>query len=84
MNSLKRHRLLVTAAIAVSLAAGTPGTASAHAVDPTRPNCVGQHVSTMARMLGGMAVATAAHNEMHDPDLSIGGHLAHIRVECDQ
>ena len=82
MNSLKRHRLLVTAAIVVSIAAATLGAASAQVVDPTPPNCVGQHVSEMARMYGGMAAATAAHNEMHGTDLSVGEHLALIRAEC--
>jgi hypothetical protein len=35
----------------------------------------------MAQEFGGMAAATAHHNEMHGTDLGVGEHQAHIRDE---
>jgi hypothetical protein len=82
MVCLTRHRLFVAATVAVGLAARTLGAGSAQTIDPTQPNCVGQHVSEVAQTYGGMAAATAAHNAAFDTELSVGEHLALIRAEC--
>jgi hypothetical protein len=50
--------------------------------DGTEPDCIGRHVSTMAREHGGLAAATEHHNAEHGDDLSVGEHLAHVRTEC--
>ena len=83
MDGMNGRRLLAATVVALSFVVGTLGAANAQAIDAAQPNCVGQHVSEIARTYGGMAAATAAHNEMHGTDLSVGEHLAHIRAECD-
>jgi hypothetical protein len=74
------RRLLAGAALTVALLVGGVGTAAAGS-DGVPANCVGQHVSAMAQEFGGMAAATAHHNEMPGTDLSVGEHQAHIRDE---
>jgi hypothetical protein len=77
--------LLAGAALTAALLVGGGSTAVAATDGPTASNCVGQHVSAMAREHGGMAAATAHHNDMHGTDLSVGEHQAHVRDEmCDR
>ena len=74
------RRLLAGAALAATLLVGGVGAALAGGDGDTPANCVGQHVGAMAREHGGMAAATAHHNDMHGTDLGVGEHLAHIRA----
>jgi hypothetical protein len=67
----------VVAGVAFSVAVG-----SAHDVDPTAPDCVGQHVSMLAQEFGGMEVATEHHNLEHGTDWTVAEHLAHVQELC--
>lgn len=75
------RRLLVGAVLAGALMLGGGSAVVAAGPDGTPANCVGQHVSAMAQEFGGMAAATAAHNDMHGTDLSVSEHQDHIRTE---
>lgn len=77
-----RRTLLIAVALGVGLAAGSTGATIVSAQSLTPANCVGQHVSMMAREHGGMADATAHHNGMHGTDLTVREHQAHIRAMC--
>lgn len=81
MDEVRKHRVLAAATIVAALAAGALG-ATARPVAAAESDCVGQHVSEMARTHGGMAAATEHHNAMHGGDLGVGEHLALIRAEC--
>jgi hypothetical protein len=75
---------LVGVALSAALLIGG-GTTIAAPGDGSPMNCVGQHVSMMARDHGGMAAATAHHNAMHGTNLSVGEHQTHVRTEmCDR
>jgi hypothetical protein len=82
MEHARSSRWLIAVAIATALVMGTLGVARAQVIDPTQPNCVGQNVREVTQTYGGMAAATAAHNELHNTDLGVGEHLAFIRAMC--
>ena len=75
------RRLLIGTALMAALLIGGSSAAAAGPASSASANCVGQHVSEMAREHGGMAAATSHHNAMHGTDLSVGAHQAHIRDE---
>ena len=76
------QRLIIAGALSAALFVGSgAAVATAGSNNDMPANCFGQHVSMMARMHGGMASATAHHNEMHHTDLSVGEHQTHIRNE---
>jgi hypothetical protein len=75
------RRLLIGAALMAALLIGGSSAAASGPDSGPAANCVGQHVSEMAREHGGMAAATAHHNDIHGADLSVGEHQAHIRDE---
>jgi hypothetical protein len=66
-------------ALAAALLIGGGSTVVAGPENGAPNNCFGQHVSDMARMHGGMAAATAHHNQMHGTDLTVGEHMAMMR-----
>ena len=68
---------LATAVLATGLLVA--GASSAAAANEHPNNCFGQHVSEMAQKHGGMAAATARHNEMHRSDLTVREHMAMMR-----
>jgi hypothetical protein len=75
------RRLIAGTALAVALTVGVGSAAAAPPPDDMPANCMGQHVSMMAQMYGGIAAATEHHNDMHGTNLTVGEHLAHIRIE---
>jgi hypothetical protein len=81
---MKRRNSLTVAVVAVVALAGSLGARGAPEIDPAAPNCVGQHVSMMARMHGGIAAATEHHNQMHGTDWTVQEHMAHVREMCNQ
>lgn len=70
----------LTIGVALGLALISWGTPLTSAGSPA--NCTGQHVSMLARAHGGMAPATAHHAAIHETELTVGEHEAHIREMC--
>lgn len=66
-------------ALATAMLLGSGSMAVAGPENGAPNNCFGQHVSQMAREHGGIAAATAHHNDLHDEDLTVGEHLAMMR-----
>ena len=46
------------------------------------PNAIGMQTQHAAQMHGGIAGATAWHNQHHDTDLTVGEHQQMIRDTC--
>jgi hypothetical protein len=73
------RKLFATVALTGMLVVGGAGAATAAGPNQPDESCFGQHVSMMAREHGGMAKATAHHNEMHGTNYTVAEHLAHMR-----
>lgn len=82
MTLTTASRILAAFALAAAIGAGGAAAASAQELDMGAPNCLGQHVSDMARQFGGIAAATAHHNAQHGSDLTVGEHMALMREMC--
>ena len=76
---LSRKPLAIGALAAGLLLGGLGSAAVAEAGNTPDAAGFGQHVSMMAREHGGMANATAHHNEMYNTDLTVGEHQAMMR-----
>lgn len=66
-------------ALAAAMLVGGGSAAVAGPENGAPNNCFGQHVSEMAQMHGGIAAATAHHNDKHGTDLTVGEHMAMMR-----
>lgn len=83
MRTMDRRMLMAGAALAVALLVGNGSAlAAGGASGCATPNGFGQHTSEMARDHGGIAAATAHHNEMHKSDLTVGQHQQMMHSRC--
>ena len=80
---MDRRAMVAGEALSLILLAGG-GMATAAGPACEAPSGFGQHTSEMARMHGGMAAATARHNETMGTDLTVGEHQQAMHAACGE